>query len=408
MAATASYGDLLKRYTPESLIENEFAKLSYIYANCEKDKSWRGGTYEVPLLEAGFSSLQYGSLAASNDIGEMSVALGTQTMKELWGSILIRESDLYRHGDPEQSYLDIMPGRIEEFVKFAQEQVTAGFLAGGRIAKATGNGAVGGTIAVDKVYLFRKGMKVTVDDDNSASVSGYVRSLDVNTSELTIYDARSGGAVVDLSAYTTAQNALVQIVGTASEQFTSLKSYLLPAAVTGGSASAYGLTKASYAVLQSLQKDASSWTVNTILDDLLDMYYTFSEKRGPIFKEIWVPFGMFKNIAKIVEVDRRYSVQDRKAGIGWQSLDIIGTDGQAKIVALREMPNDTVYVGDVKNIKFAGAEPFKRKMYGKEEFYMNRGTTGPEMICDMALRGDFIVKPAQWGVAYSVPAAVVA
>lgn len=406
MAATASYGDLLKRYTPETLIENEFAKLSYIYANCDKDKSWRGGTYEVPLLEAGFSSIQYGSLAASNDIAEMSVAIGTQTMKELWGSILVRESDLYRHGDPEQTYLEIMPKRIEEFVKFAQEQVSAGFLAGGRICKATGNGAVGGTIAVEKAYLFRKGMKVTVDDDNSASVSGYVRAIDINTNTLTIYDARSGGAVVDLSAYTTAQNALVQIVGTASEQFTSLKSYLLPAAITGGSATAYGLTKADYSVLQALNKSAAAWTVNTILDDLLDMYYEFSEKRGPIFKEIWVSFGIFKNIAKQLELDRRYTVSDKKSGYGWMSLDIVGTDGQAKIVALREMPNDVVYVGDVKNCKFAGAEPFKRKMYDGKEFYMNRGTTGPEYICDMALRGDFIVKPAEWGCAYSVPAAV--
>lgn len=406
MAATATYGDLLKRYTPESLIENEFAKLSYIYANCEKDKSWRGGTYEVPLLEAGFSSIQYGSLAASNDIGEMSVAMGTQSMKELWGSILIRESDLYRHGDMEQSYLQIMPDRIEEFVKFMQEQVSAGFLAGGRIAKATGDGGNDGTILVDKVYLFRKGMKVEVDDDNSNAVTGYIRTIDINTGDLTIYDARSGGSVVDISAYTTAQNAVVRIVGTGSEQFTSMKSYLLPAAVSGGSATAYGLTKANYAVLQSLQKDASGWTVNTILDDLLDAYYEFSEKRGPIFKEIWVSFGVFKNIAKHLELNRQYQVTDKKAGYGWMSVDVVGTDGQAKIVALREMPNDVAYFGDVKKVKFAGAEPFKRKMYDKQEYYMNRGTTGPEMICDMALRGDFIVKPSQWGVAHSIASAV--
>lgn len=405
MGATASYGALQKRYMPEKLIENQFAKVSYIYSNCTKDKTWRGGTYEIPLLESGFSSLQFGSLAASNDIAEMEVAMGTTTMKELWGSILVREADLYRHQDMEQSYLEILPGRVDEFVKFAQGQVTAHFLAGGRIAKATADGEADGEITVDKVYLFRKGMKVTIDDDNSSPVSGYVRAINVNTNKLTIYDARSGGSVVDLSGYATAQNALVQIVGTSSEQFTSMKTYLLPASL-GGSNSAYGLTKTDYTVLQSLQKDGSAFTAETILDDLLGTYYEFAEKRGDVFKEIWVSYGVFKNISKILEVSRKYVTGDRKAGYGWNSVDIVGAEGGARIVALREMPNDVMYVGDVKNVKFAGADQFKKKLYGNDEHFMIRDTTGPAFITDMALRGDFIVKPAEWGVVHSVPAVV--
>lgn len=404
MAATASYGDLLKRYTPESLIENEFKKLSYVWQNCEKDKSWRGGTYEMPVLEAGFSSVQFGSLAAANDIAEMSVAMGTQTMKELWGSILVRESDLYRHGDPEQSYLKIMPDKILEFVKFMQEQVSASFLAGKRIAKATADGAVGGTITVDKPHLFRIGQKVTVDDDNSGVASGYVTAININTGVLTIKDARSSGSAVDLSAYTTAQNALVQIVGTASETFTSLKSYLLTASedATNGSNTAYGLTKSSYTTLQALSASGSSWTAATILDDLLDVFYTFNDKRGNIFNEIWVSNGIYKNIVKALEVNKRSAIADKKAGYGFNSVDLIGAEGQCKIVAMRDMPNDVVYFGDASKVKFAGAEPFKRKMYGSEEFFMQRGTDGPSMISDMALRGDFIVKPNEWGVVYSV------
>lgn len=407
MAATATYGDLLKRYTPESLLENEFAKLSYIWANCEKDKSWRGGTYEIPLLEAGFSSVQYGSLASSSDIAEMDVALGTQTMKELWGSILVREADLYRHGDMEQSYLKIMPEKIEEFVKFMQEQVSSGFLQGTRIALATANGDASGNITVDKPYLFRKGMKVSVDDDNSNESTGYVRSININTNVLVIYDARSGGSVVDLSGYTTAQNAVVRIVGSGSETFTSLPTYLL-AAANGGTDTIYGKTRASYTTLQSLNASGSAYTVSTLLDDILGHFYTFTEKRGSIFKEAWVSYGVFKNIVKGLENNRRYSTLDKKAGYGWQSVDIMGAEGMAKIVALREMPNDKIYFGDVKKVKFAGAEPFKRKMYDGKEFFMVRGTTGPEMISDMALRGDFIIKPNEWGCVYSLPAAVAA
>jgi hypothetical protein len=406
MALTATYGALLKRYTPESLIENEFTKLSYIWTNCEKDKSWRGGTYEVPIHEAGFSSMAFGALTADTDIGEMDVALGTASMVELSGSILVRESDLYRHGDMEQSYLKIMPERIEEFVKFMQQTVSVGFLAGARIAKATANGEADGEITVDKPWLFRKNMKVAIDDGNDTEATGYVRSINLNTKKLLIYDARTGGAVVDLSTYTTSQNAIVRVIGQGSESFLSLPDALL-SATDGGSDTIYGKTKTDYTALQSLSSSGSAWTAETVLDDVLTKYYECCDARGADnFKEIIVSYGVFKNIAKQLELGKRAQIVDKKAGYGFNAVDIVGAEGMAKIVALRDMPNDKIYLGDVSKIKFAGAEPFKRKLYNNEEFFMKRGLTGPEFISDMMLRWNFFVKPAQWGVVHSVASAV--
>jgi hypothetical protein len=403
MGLTATYGSLLKRYLAEGVIENEFTKMSYIWQNCQKDKSYRGGTGEMPLVEAGFSSVQFGSLASASDIAEAQVAMGTFTMKELFGSILVREADLYKHADMEQSYLSIMPERLNEFVKYMQELVSVQVLAGSRLDLATANGDASGNITVSKPHLFRIGMKVTVDDDNSSAVSGYIRAININTGVLTIYDARSGGSVVDLSGYTTAQNAIVQVVGQASESFTSLKSYILPAA-QGGSASAYGLTKADYTVLQSLEASGSAWTANTILDDLLTAYYTFTDKRGNIFPEIYVGSGIMKNIAKVLATTQRATIMDKKAGYGWNSVNLISAEGEAKIVCLRDMPRDVVYFGDMKKVKFCGAEPFKKKMYDDKEFFMVRETTGVSMITDIALRGEFTVNPSQWGAVYAVAA----
>lgn len=406
MAATATYGALLKRYTPESVFENEFKKISYLWQQCEKDKSYRGGTYEIPIEESGFSSLQFGSLAADTDIGEMEVALGTCSMVELWGSILVREADLYRHGDMEQSYLKIMPEKIEEFVKFIQQTVSVNFLSGLGIAKATADGEAGGEITVDKPWLFRKNMKVSIDDGNSSEATGYVRSINLSTNKLLIYDARTGGAVVDLSGYTTAQNAVVRIIGTGSEAFLSLPEALLSSA-NGGSDTLYGKTKTDYTVLQALSASGSAFTAETILDDLLTEYYKACDARGSDnFKEIYVSYGTFKNIAKLLDTGKRATIVDKKAGVGFNSVDIVGAEGMAKIVALREMPNDKIYMGEMSKVKFAGAEPFKRKLYNNEEFFMKRGTTGPEMISDIALRGNFIVKPAQWKVIHSVASAV--
>lgn len=345
-----------------------------------------------------------GSLATDTNIAEMGVALGTQTMKELWASLLVREADLFRHGDMEQSYLKIMPERIEEFVKYCQQVVNVQFLAGGSIAKATANGHATLGITVDKPQMFRIGQEVAVDDDNSTEATGFVRTIDLNTGIIVIYDARTGGSVVDLSSYTTAQNAVVRLIGQGTESFLSMKEALLPAA-QGGSASLYGLTKASYTVLQSIQMSGSGYTAATILDDLLGAYYTAVEKRANV-KEILVSYGVFKNISKALEVSKRYVTGDKKSGYGFNSVDIVGAEGQAKIVALREMPSDVAYLGDVSKIKWAGAEPFKRKVYNGEEFYVKRGTTGPEFISDMPLRGNFIVKPSEWAVVHSIPAAV--
>ncbi len=408
MALTASYGALLKRYTNEKVLDNEFTKLSYIWANCEKDKSWRGGTYEVPIEESGFSSIAFGALTADTDIGEMDVALGTASMIELSGSLLVREADLYRHGDMEQSYLKIMPEKMEEFLKFMQQSVSMQFLAGGYLAKATADGEADGEITVDKPHLFRNGMKVAIDDGNDTEATGYVRSINLETKKLLIYDARSGGSVVNLSTYTTSQSAVVRIIGTGSEKFLSLPEALLSAA-NGGSDTIYGKTKASYTALQALAASGSAWTAETIVDDILKQYYSFSDVRGPEnYKEILVSFGTFKNISKLLETGKRAHIVDKKAGVGFNSVDIVGAEGMAKIVALRDMPNDKIYFGDTSKIKFAGAEPFKKKLYNGEEFFMKRGTTGPEYISDIMLRGNFFVKPAQWGVVHSVAAAVYA
>lgn len=407
MSATATYSSLLKRYDPEKALENEFARKCWIWQNLGSvDKNYRGGTYEVPVVEAGFSSAQFGSLAAANDIGEMSVALGTTSMKELWFSLLVRESDLYRHGDPEQSYLKIIPERMTEFADFAKELVSINFLRGASLAKATANGDASGNITVDMPSIFRIGMKVSVDDDNSGEATGYVRTIDLNSKILVIYDARSGGAVVDLSGYTTAQNAIVRIIGTGTENFMGLPEVVFPAAVSGGSASIYGLTKASYTTLQSLYETGAAWTAATVADNLLDTYYGFEQVGRQKFSKILVNPGVYKNIVKGLEVSRRATIMDKKAGIGFNSISLLGAEGQCDIVAVREMPRDKVYFTDMSGVKWVGAEPFKMNLYNGEKFFLQRDTTGPTMISDMALRGNFIVDPSKVAGVHSIPDSV--
>jgi hypothetical protein len=409
MSLTQSHSAMLKRYLKEEIIDNEMKERSYIWKNCKKEYDWAGGVLEVPIKQNGFNSIQMGSLAATSDIAEYTGAVGTvNAHKEMTMSAIFREADLARHTDKEKSYLENIPGMIDDLSRRGAEQVGIMLLRGSAIlSKATANGDASGNITVENPEFFEPMMKVAVDDDNSSVATGYVRTVDINTGIITLYDARSGGSVVDLSGYTTAQNARVQIVGGDSESFLDFKTALLPASVTGGSATLYGKTKASYLPLQAYAKDGSTFTANTILSDLLATYWACRKLGRGDQKEIWVNYGLFKNAAAGLELSRQYQVTDKSAGYGWNSISLVGNEGSIKLVALREMPKDVAYFVDPSAYKFKGL-PLKKKMYGEAglEYYVDRQTTGISFVTDMALRGDFIINPAKMGVVHSLPDAV--
>jgi hypothetical protein len=394
---------------PEKLIMNDFEKKNYLWQAVEKDGDYVGSTWEVPRLEAGFSSLQYGTLTADTDIAEAQVAMGTQSAVELWGTILVRESDLYRHGDMEKSYLKIMPDQVDRFVNRIQEKVSTSVLQGDRVCLATANGDASGNITVAREHasLFSIGEKVTVDDSDSSPVTGYIRTINVNTGVLTIFDARTGGSAVNLSAYTTAQSALIQIVGTSSEKFLSLVEACLPASL-GGSDSLYGLTKANYTVLQSAQISGSTWTKATVLDDILAAYYDVRKIGRGSQKEVWCNYGMFKNVAQALETNRRFVAGDKKSGYGFNSVTFVGPESEIKLVAMREMPTDKVWMLDPsESMKFAGKEPFKMSLYDGSKYFMVRTVSGgPAYVSDIALRGNFVIYPNKVGVVHSIPSSV--
>ena len=410
MAVTTSYGALLKRYTPEKLLMNEFAERSYIWKNIEKDESWRGGTYEIPVQRNGFNSVQMGSLPAANDIAEGGFSMGTLTAhKELVLSAIINEGDLARHGNMEQSYLKILPDMINDLADKGVGLINAGIIRGGGvISLATSNGALGGTISVGNPEMFEPGMKVEVIDNDTGAATGYVTQVDVNTGQLTIQTLRSGGSNVDLSTFTTAQSARVRLVGAGTESFLDLRTALLPLSL-GGADTLYGLTKATHMPLQGYRKDGAAFTASTILKDLLGAYFEQRRLGRGKPSEIWVDYGMFKNIASLLDVAgaRQYSVTDKSAGYGFNSISLIGVEGQVKIVALREMPVGTAYIVDWSGMKFAGL-PLKRNLYGEagQEYFTVRNTTGVQFISDMILRGEFVFQPHKLGIIYNIPASV--
>jgi hypothetical protein len=407
MSLTQSHSALLKRYLKEEIIEHEMKEKSYIWKNVKKENDWAGGVLEIPVQSSGLSTIQMGSLAADTDIAEYTAAVGTVSAhKELTMSAIFREADLSRLVNKESSYIDNLVAKIESLSKKASEQIGANLVRGaGVLSYASANGDASGNITVPNPEYFEPKQKVTIDDDNSSPVSGYVRTVDIVTGILVIYDARTGGAAVDLSGYATANNAKVMVVGSDSEAFLDLKTACLPAAVTGGSATLYGLTKASYLPLQSYYETGASYAVATLLKDLLGAFYKVRKLGRGNQSEIWVSFGIFKNISAQLEAARQFMVADKSAGYGFSSVTLVGNEGTCKIVGLREMPDNTAYIVDWDGLKFKGM-PLKKKMYGEnnQEYYVTRATTGISFITDMALRGDFVIDPSKIGVVHSIAA----
>lgn len=408
MALTQQHSAMLKKYMKEDLFDAKFIEKSYIWKNIEKKLNWAGGVYEVPVKQQGFSSVQMGSLPAANDIAEAAEALGTISgHKELIMSAIFNEADLARHSYSEQTYLEKIPDMVEDLSTTGIEQMESGFLRGGGvISVAIGNGTVGGNIDVSNPEYFQPGQKVEVIDNDTALVAGYVTSVDINTGTLNIKNARTAGANVDLSAYTTLQNARVRLVGAGSESFLDLKTALLPASL-GGSDTIYGLTKASYLPLQAKRATGAAYTASTILKDLLKEYAANRKLGRGMPSEIWVNFGMFANISANLELQKQYVTKDKSAGYGFSSVTIVGTEGEVKICALAHMPTDIAVFVDWKALKFAGL-PLKKKMYGEagQEYFTVRNTTGIQFITDMCLRGDFVINPGKMGIVHSIPSTV--
>lgn len=409
MATTQSHSAMLKRYLKEDIIMNEMEEKSYFWSNVKKEYDWAGGVLEVPVLKNGFNTVQMGSLASISDIAEAEGGVGTITsQKELTLSAIFREADLARHTDREKTYLQDIPKMIDSLSTRATEQIGAGITRGAAvISKATANGAVGGTISVENPEFFEPKMKVAIVDNDTAEVVGYVRTVDINSGQLSVFNARSGGAVVDLSAFTTAQNARVRIVGGGAESFLDLRTALLPSTVSGGSDTLYGLTKLDYLPLQAYRKDGAAFTASTIMDDLFSDYFNLRRLGRGKQSEILVGYGVFKNAAKKLETARQYMVNEKKAGYGFNSITLVGNEGEIKLTALREMPNDIAVHMDWSAVKFKGL-PLKKQMYGEAglEYFVDRQSSGVSYVTDMILRGDFVYEPQKMGIIYNIPASV--
>lgn len=413
MASTRSFQDMLNQYLPYELLKEELIKRDYLLNKVEKDNGWKGGTLVVPFKGAGASSIAFGSLTDSSDVSEDQYVRGTiSSQKEAWGTMVFNHRDLMEHDGsiPEKTFLRILPNAVDDFMDFMKQAISVALLNGPHLAKLTSDGTATGVAVVDHPERFQLKQKVYVDDDNSAvSSAGYVQSIDINTKTITLDTSRAGGTDLDISGYTTAQNAKVYMDGaqTSANQFSSLRDALL-SATNGGSSSLYGQTKTAYPYLQAVNIDGSAVTAVNILDKIFDGYVDVRRLGRGNANEVLVSYKNLGTILKQLESSKgAFNVvagSQKTSVFGWTEIMVGGVKGMLKIVGIQELDDDVIMYIDWNALKFFSNGFFRKRVAPDGKHYFeSRATTGYTYLVDICLFGDLVVHaPNKCGIMYGI------
>lgn len=412
MATNRTFQDMLNEYLTYDLLKEELLMRHWLLSNVEIDDGWKGGTLPVPFKGAQASSLKFGGLTDENDVAQDKYVRGeVSDYRELWGTLYFNHRDLLEHDGKvkEKSFLKMLPSVIEDYMDWLKENTSLNMLIGSAKDKAAADGTVGAGIQVKRPDRFSINEKVIIDSDTQAPVTGYVRTIDINTGIIVFYDARTGGSVVDLSLYTVADNTSFYIDGALTDSFTSLKDSLLSAA-NGGSATLYGQTKTAYPYLQAIQVDGSSVTAANVLEKIFDgLTRVRTLGKGKANKFV-CGYAVLGAIMKKLEQDKgQYHIDQKSTKVsafGWTEIKIIGVKGDLTVVGINEMDDDFAMYLDMRAVKFHSNGMFrKRTAPDGKQYYEVRTTSGYFYLLDMSLFGELILnRPSYCGIMHSIPA----
>lgn len=409
MSTTRTFSNMLNEYLPNGLLFEELKKRDWLMKNVEQDDSWLGGNLIIPFLGAVGSSVTFGSLAASNDIAEeISVRGQISAYKEVWSSMIFNETDLLQHGKlSEQNFLKILPDALERHVSYLKGVVSQNLLTSSYIALFTATGDASGNFTVAQPDRFQINQKINFSNSTPSSVTGYVKTINLNTGVINAVTTRGGSTPVDLSLYTVLLASQAAQDGQASGGFSNLRAQLLSAA-NGGDSAAFGVTKVSYPFTQAINVSGSDVTSANILSKIFDAYVTIRRLGAGAPYTVVMSYKNYGAAIKVLEGSKgAFNVKPMSTSsqvYGWDEIEVGGFAGSLKLVAVQEMDDDLIYFLDLKTIKFyTNGGIRRRKNPDGREFYEIRNTTGYQYIVDHCLFGEMVVQePKKNGVLFGI------
>lgn len=413
MATDRDFSTMLNEHLSYDLLKADMLERAWLLNFVERDDEWKGGSLIVPFRGAKAANVKFGSLPVAADVQPSQYVRGTvSSYKEVWGTLVFQHTDLIQHDGKvsEASFLKLLPDEIDDFNKTMKERVSCQML-NGFAAKLTADGDASGNVTVDHPERFELGEQIGLDDDNSASTTGYVRSINMDTGVITLYDAASGGSVVNCSGYTTAQNAKLYYLGsqpTTSAGFTSLRDQLL-SSTNGGSSTLFGQTKTAYPHLQAINQSGSNFTENNILEGIFNKWVTIRNRCSGNPQNVVMSYKNFAAVLKNLESGKgSYNVvpgSRKTSAYGWDTIEIGGPKGGLKCVAVQEAEDDVIYVLSEKGIKFHSNGFFRKRVApdGKSYYETRDASNGYNYLVDIMLFGELVVNtPLNHGIIHSI------
>lgn len=411
MATTRTFQDMLNEYLPNELLKEEFVKRDYLLTKVEKKNDWLGGTLIVPFKAAGASSVAFGSLSASNDIAEDKYVRGEVSgHKEVWGTMIFNHRDLMEHEQvSEQNFLKILPGAVEDFMDYMKNVVSVNLLNGAHFAKLTAAATANdGLIVVDRPDRFVIGQKVKLAD-GSSDITGYVSTINMNTSTVLMVTARGGATPLDFSgAEALDSGASCYNDGADTGSFSSLRDALLSAA-NGGSSTLYGVTKTLYPYLQAINVSGADITAVNIMEKIFDALTTIRQRGKGNPTDVVMSYKNLGSCMKAIEASKgAFNVvpnSNRASQYGWTEIEVGSVvKGSLKIVGVQEADDDIIMFLDWRALSFHSNGFFKKRVSPDGvEYFEIRNTSGYQYIIDMCLFGELVVKrPSYCGILYSI------
>jgi hypothetical protein len=396
-------------------------KRDWFVQNVPKDNGWKGGTIPVPFYGTKASSIKLGSLTDENDVAKHKYVRGQILgYKEAWGTLKFEHGDLIDHDGAvnEKSFLKILPKQIDEFGDLMKEQMSKMLLTGPTICKFTSIAApLTGVGVVDRIDRLVLDQKVELIDDDSVAVSAYVRSINLNTSEVELYTLRTGGAPVDLTNYTVGQNARLVYDGGSSgtNAFSNLRDMLL-SQVNGGSANLYGQLKVAYPYLQAINISAASAgylpgpaNVATVKLSIFNAYNEIRKKARGNANTVLMSFKHLGSLMASLEDQKgafKVSATSEKASLyGWTEITITSVRGTLKVVGIQEMDDDVIMFLDMEAVMYYSNGELIRKRVAPDgkQYYEKRDLTGYYYLLDMAALGELVLlAPTKCGIMYGL------
>ena len=416
-----SFDNLLKEYLPYDLLVEEVIKRDFLLSNVKKDNSWKGGDLKVPFIGNAASSMAFGRLpgfssggtgtgldtidSGTNIVQDNYVVASINAQKELWGSMIFNDRDLSAHGSLEQSFLKILPDRINAFTAAMRESLSGCLLTGGHIDTIVSSNNADDTIVVNRPERFSIGqfIEIRATGTTDETVRCYVKAINMNSGTLSLdskFTLDDEDHSVDLDNVADGDKIFHENGANNSDAlFSSLASQLMAAEST----KIFGLDKVDYPHLQAYENSSvgdveadSGVALSTIFDAMVQVRRI--GKGNPT--DVVMSYELYAQCLKELDGKLQYSSETGKASkYGWSEISVGGPKGSIKLVAVPEMDKDKAFILDWNAIKLHSNGMIERRSApdGKQ-FYEVRAAQGFQYIVDHRFFGELVVsKPSHCG-----------